>query len=57
MITPRQVHQVPEDQGQLLHGLSLAADGTVIDAVPGSPVTIPVAPDTNPFGLAVVALR
>ncbi len=57
VITPRQVHQVPEDQGQLLHGLSLAADGTVIDAVPGSPVTIPVAPDTNPFGLAVVALR
>jgi len=57
VITPRQIHQVPEGQGQLLHGLRLAADGTIDDVIDGSPVTIPVAPDTNPFGLAVVASR
>ena len=57
VITPRQIHQVPANQGQLLHGLRLAADGTIDDSIDGSPVTLPVAPDTNPFGVAVVALR
>jgi DNA-binding beta-propeller fold protein YncE len=54
-ITPRQVHQVPEAQGQLVHALPIAADGTLGEELDGSPVTLPVAPDTNPFGLAVVS--
>jgi hypothetical protein len=57
VITPRQIHQVPEGQGQLLHGLELAADGTISDVMPGSPVTIPVSPETNVNGVAVVARR
>jgi DNA-binding beta-propeller fold protein YncE len=56
-ITPRQIHEVPEGQGQLLHAMRLAADGTIADVVDGSPVTLPIPPDTNPFGLAVVARR
>jgi DNA-binding beta-propeller fold protein YncE len=57
VITPRQVYQVPEDQGQLLHALRLASDGTIDDEVFGSPAPLSVAADTNPFGLAVVAAR
>jgi len=57
VIAPRQVRQVPEGQGQLLHGLRIAADGTIADVIDGSPVTLPVPPDTNVFGLAVVASR
>jgi hypothetical protein len=57
VITPRQIHQVPEGQGQLLHGLALAADGTITDVMDGSPVTIPVPPDSNVYGVAVVARR
>jgi 6-phosphogluconolactonase (cycloisomerase 2 family) len=57
VITPRQVHQVPQDQGQLLHGLSVDADGTLDDEVDGSPVTIPVAPASNVYGVTVVAQR
>jgi len=55
VITPRQVYQVPEAQGQLLHALPIAADGTLGEEIDGSPIPIPVPPDTNPFGLAVVA--
>jgi 6-phosphogluconolactonase (cycloisomerase 2 family) len=55
VIAPRQIRLVPEDQGQLLHGLRIAADGTLADAIDGSPVTIPVAPGSNLFGLAIVA--
>ncbi len=55
-ITPRQIHQVPLGQGQLLHALQIAADGTLSE-IDGSPVPIPVAADTNPFGVAVVAAR
>jgi DNA-binding beta-propeller fold protein YncE len=54
-ITPRNVHAVPQDQGQLLHGLRVAGDGTITDEMAGSPVTLPIAPDTNAFGVAVVA--
>jgi DNA-binding beta-propeller fold protein YncE len=57
VITPRQVRQVPVGQGQLLHGMRIAADGTLEDEIDGSPVTIPVAPATNPFGVAVAARR
>ena len=64
-ITPRQIAQgfdpengrvpIPEAAGQLLHGMSIAADGTISDVIAGSPVTLPVAPETNPFGVAVVS--
>jgi DNA-binding beta-propeller fold protein YncE len=54
VIAPRQVYQVPEGQGQLLHALRLAADGTISDAIDGSPVTVPIPPQTNMFGLAVL---
>jgi DNA-binding beta-propeller fold protein YncE len=54
VITPRQILQVPEGQGQLIHGLRLASDGTISDAIDGSPVTVPIPPDTNLFGLAVI---
>jgi DNA-binding beta-propeller fold protein YncE len=54
VITPRQIHEVPVDQGQLLHALRIAADGTIDDEVDGSPVSIPVAPETNVFGITVV---
>jgi hypothetical protein len=57
VITPRQIKQVPEEQGQLLHGLQIAADGTLTDVIDGSPVTIPVPPGTNLYGVAVVGLR
>ena len=55
VITPRQIHQVPEGQGQLLHGISIASDGSLVDVLNGSPVTIPVTPDTNVYGVTVVA--
>jgi hypothetical protein len=35
--------------------MSIAADGTISDVIAGSPVTLPVAPETNPFGVAVVS--
>jgi hypothetical protein len=55
IITPRQVRSlVPAGQGQLLHSLSVAPDGKLTER-PDSPVTLPVALGTNPFGLAVVA--
>ncbi|MEA2170028.1 MAG: hypothetical protein QOF76_3328, partial [Solirubrobacteraceae bacterium] len=54
IITPRQVKSlVPAGQGQLLHSLSVASDGKLAER-PDSPVTLPVALGTNPFGLAVV---
>jgi len=56
VISPRQVKQVPLDEGQWLHGATLSADGTLAE-MRGSPVPIPVAIDTNPFGVAVVADR
>ncbi|MFO0742384.1 MAG: beta-propeller fold lactonase family protein [Labilithrix sp.] len=52
---PRQVHQVPLGQGQFLHGLKLTADGLIDEELAGSPVVLPVAPLTNPLGVAVVA--
>jgi len=57
VIAPRQIHEVPEGQGQLLHALALASDGTINDEVDGSPCPIPVAADTNTVGVAVVAAR
>jgi YVTN family beta-propeller protein len=56
VISPRQVKQVPLDEGQWLHGATINADGTLAE-MRGSPVPIPVAIDTNPFGVAVVADR
>jgi hypothetical protein len=56
VITPRQVRQIPENEGQLLHGLWIARDGTLSE-IYGSPVPIPVAIDTNPLGVTVVADR
>jgi DNA-binding beta-propeller fold protein YncE len=56
IITPRQVRAVPPGQGQLLHSLRIAPNGTVTE-IPSSPVPLPVALDTNPFGLAVVPDR
>jgi hypothetical protein len=54
IITPRQVRSlVPAGQGQLLHSLIVAPDGKLTER-PDSPVTLPVALGTNPFGLAVV---
>lgn len=54
-IAPRQVHQVPLGQGQFLHGLKVNDDGTIDEELAGSPVTLPVAPLSNPMGVAVVA--
>jgi DNA-binding beta-propeller fold protein YncE len=56
-ITPRQIYQIPEGQGQLIHALRLAADQTIDDEIAGSPITVPIDPDTNMFGVAVVAAR
>jgi len=55
-ITPRQVGQVPAGQGQLLHSLSISGDGT-LGEMPDSPVPLPVAFQSNPFGLAIVPAR
>ncbi len=57
IITPRQVAAlVPRGQGQLLHSLSIAPDGRLTE-LHASPVPLPVAPNTNPLGLAVVPHR
>ena len=56
IITPRQVRQIPPGEGQLLHSLRIAADGTLSETA-DSPVPLPVALDTNPFGLAIVPDR
>jgi DNA-binding beta-propeller fold protein YncE len=56
VITPRQVVQVPAGQGQLLHGLRIASDGTLTEMA-GSPVSVPVEFDDNLLGVAVVADR
>lgn len=56
VITPRQIRQIPTNEGQLLHALRIEADGT-LDGIPGSPVPIPVGFDTNPLGVAVVTDR
>jgi DNA-binding beta-propeller fold protein YncE len=57
IITPRQVAAlVPRGQGQLLHSLSIAPDGRLTE-LPDSPVPLPVAPNTNPLGLAIVPHR
>jgi hypothetical protein len=55
-ITPRQVAQVPAGQGQLLHSLSISSDRT-LGEMPDSPVPLPVAFQSNPFGLAIVPAR
>ena len=56
IITPRQVRAVPPGQGQLLHSLRVLPDGR-LQELPDSPVPLPVAPNTNPFGLAIVPRR
>jgi DNA-binding beta-propeller fold protein YncE len=56
IITPRQVQLVEPGEGQLLHSLSIAADGRLTE-LPDSPVPLPVALNTNPIGLAVVPHR
>jgi len=56
VITPRQVSQIPPGEGQLLHSLRIAANGTLTE-IATSPVPLPVALNTNPFGLAVVPDR
>ncbi len=56
IITPRQVGTIPAGEGQLLHSLRIAADGTLSE-VANSPVPLPVALNTNPLGLAVVPDR
>jgi hypothetical protein len=54
VIAPRQIHQDPLGDGQLLHALPIGLDGTLGDELAGAPVTLPVAPGTNVYGLAVV---
>jgi DNA-binding beta-propeller fold protein YncE len=56
IITPRQVARIPPGQGQLLHSLRIAANGTLTE-IPSSPLPLPVALNTNPFGLAIVPDR
>lgn len=56
IITPRQVGTVPAGDGQLLHSLRVEPDGRLKE-LPDSPVPLPVALNTNPFGLAVVPHR
>jgi DNA-binding beta-propeller fold protein YncE len=56
IITPRQVREIPPGEGQLLHSLRIAPNGTLSE-IADSPVPLPVALDTNPFGLAVVPDR
>jgi 6-phosphogluconolactonase (cycloisomerase 2 family) len=56
IMTPRQVKEIPRGDGQLLHSLRVQSDGTLTE-VPDSPVPMPVAVDSNPLGLAVVARR
>jgi 6-phosphogluconolactonase (cycloisomerase 2 family) len=56
ILTPRQVRQIAPGDGQLLHSLRVAADGRLKE-LPDSPVPLPVALNTNPIGLAVVARR
>jgi 6-phosphogluconolactonase (cycloisomerase 2 family) len=56
VIVPRQVKQVPEDQGQLLHALRIQSDGTLAEEA-SSPVPLPVPAGSNPFGVAVVSDR
>lgn len=56
VITPRQIMQIPDNEGQLLHALQIAPDGTLAE-VASSPVPIPVPFATNPLGVMAVADR
>jgi hypothetical protein len=44
---------VPPGRGNTLHSFAIAADGKLKE-LPSSPVPIPVPPNTNPWGMAVV---
>ena len=57
VLDPRQVAAaVPAGQGQMLHALKIGAHGTLTE-MPGSPIPLPVAFDTNPVGVVVVVAR
>ncbi len=56
IITPRQIRAIPAGEGQLLHSLRIGPDGMLTETA-DSPIPLPVALDTNPFGLAVVPDR
>jgi len=54
VLTPRQVAAiVPKGSGQLIHVLAVGPSGKLAE-LDSSPVPLPVAPNTNPLGLALV---
>jgi len=54
VLTPRQVAAiVPKGSGQLIHVLAVGPSGKLAE-LDSSPVPLPVAPNTNPIGLALV---
>ncbi|HEV3129964.1 MAG TPA: hypothetical protein VGY32_13335 [Solirubrobacteraceae bacterium] len=53
MLDMRAVRQIPPQLGNDLHSLRISSDGRLHE-LRASPVKIPVAPGTNPVGLAVV---
>jgi 6-phosphogluconolactonase (cycloisomerase 2 family) len=54
VITPRQVAAfVPKGSGNLIHVLAVGPSGRLAE-LDSSPVPLPVPPDTNPLGLALV---
>jgi 6-phosphogluconolactonase (cycloisomerase 2 family) len=53
IINMRAISAVPPGRGNTLHSFAIAADGKLKE-LPSSPVPIPVPPNTNPWGMAVV---
>jgi pSer/pThr/pTyr-binding forkhead associated (FHA) protein/6-phosphogluconolactonase (cycloisomerase 2 family) len=56
VITPRQVAFIPKGAGQLIHVLAVGPSGKLAE-LDSSPVTLPVALNTNPLGLVLVPRR
>jgi len=56
MVNMRAIRQIPPGTGNTLHSFRIDADGKLSE-LPDSPVPIPVALGTNPWGMAVVPKR
>src|SRR4051794_3910783 len=53
MLNMRAISAVPPGRGNTLHSFAIRPDGKLKE-LPSSPVPIPVPPNTNPWGMAVV---